>query len=119
MSAFLSTPPATDGAGRARPRTLRFRRFAAVLIALPLPLAACGDGPGTEEDLVNALTREDTFTTDEARCIAGAVFDQYGADEQAIGRISAASDFATLSGENGVEGFAESYDRILSACTGS
>jgi hypothetical protein len=110
MAAHRSSRPARS-AGVTLPLTLT--------LALALGLSACGGGgPGTEEELVTALTREDTFTQDEAECIASAVFDEYSADEEAIGRISAASDFDNLSGPDGVEGFAEFYDDTISACAG-
>jgi hypothetical protein len=108
----------------ARRTSLRSTRVtgapAALALALVFGLSACGGGgPGTEEDLVTALTREGTFSEDEAECIASSVFDEYGANEEALGRISAAGDFESLSGENGVEGFAEFYDDTISACTGA
>ena len=101
----------------AHPLLPRPLRLTGVALALALALGACtGGGPGSEEDLVTALTRDDTFTTPQAECIANAVFNEYGDDETALGRISAAADFESLSGEDGVEGFAAFYDRALDTC---
>jgi hypothetical protein len=82
-----------------------------------LALSACSGGPGSEEDLVTALTRNDTFSEAEAECIANAVFEEYGDNEDALGLISGASSYDDLTGSEGVEGFGEAFDRIVETCT--
>jgi hypothetical protein len=68
---------------------------------------------------VLALTHNDTFTTAEAECIAAAVFDEYGEDEDAISLISGASSFDELTSAEGVPGFDDFFRRAVSACTNS
>ncbi len=92
------------------------RRLLPLLLGLPLLLAACGGGPGSEEDLVNALTRDDSFSQDEATCIARAIFLEYGADEDALSIISGATSFEEITGVDGVDGFEEYFDRTVSQC---
>jgi hypothetical protein len=84
-----------------------------VMAALP----ACGGGPGSEEDLVAALTRNEAFTEAQATCIAAAVFAEYGDDEEALGKISGTADFADLTGPEGVDGFEETFEQIVEVCT--
>ena len=95
-------------------------RAAGVALALSLGLAACGGGgPGDQQDLVDSLTRESGFDKAQAECIAAAVFDKYGADKDALKKISGTGDYASLSGDGGVEGFGEFYDNTVDACTGT
>lgn len=95
-------------------------RAAGAALALSLTLAACGGGgPGNEEDLVNSLTREGGFEQAQAECIAAAVFNRYGADEDTLKQISGTGDYAALTGEGGVEGFGEFFDNTVDGCTGS
>ncbi len=94
-------------------------RAVSAAVVATVTLAACGGGPGTEQDLVNALTRDDGFTTTEAECIAGAVFDTYGSDEEALEKISGASSFEALGGPEGVEGFNDFFTRTVGICTNS
>lgn len=95
-------------------------RAVGVALALSLSLAACGGrGPGDQEDLVSALTREGGFDQAQAECIAAAVFDKYGADEDALKKISGTGDYAALTGDGGVEGFGEFFDNTVDACTGT
>ena len=97
-------------------------RMAIGLVALLVALPACSQdsGPGSEQDLVDALTRDDTFTQAEAECIANAVFTEYGTDEEALQRITRTDDYETLTGdgEGSVEGFGEVFDNAISACAG-
>lgn len=86
------------------------------LVATVLGLSACTGGPGDRDDLVSALTRDDSFSTAEAACIADAVFAEYGEDEDAIDKISGASSFDELTGTEGVAGFDEFFDNTISAC---
>lgn len=88
-------------------------------MVLAFGLSACTDGPGDENDLVNALTNGDAFTTAEAECIAAAVFAEYGEDEDAISLLSGTSSFEELSGTEGVPGFDDFFRRAISACTNS
>ncbi len=80
-------------------------------------LAACTDGPGDEADLVTALTRDDTFTTAEAECIASAVFAEYGTDDDAISKISGLGTYEELIGAEGVDGFDAFFTGAVRACT--
>lgn len=100
-------------------RRLSSLRRTAGLGALALGLVACTGGPGSEEDLVNALTRDRTFTRGEATCIAENVFAEYGDDEEALGKISGADDYEDLSGTEGVPGFAEFFENVVAGCTGT
>lgn len=92
------------------------------LTALALGLSACtGDtGPGDESELVEALTRDDTFTQAEGECIANAVFSEYGQDEEALKLITRTTDYETLTGdgEGSVAGFGQFFDNAVSGCTG-
>jgi len=98
-----------------RPRR-RFLASALGAVTLALSLSACTGGPGSEEDLVAALTRAETFSEDEAQCIAKAVFAEYGEDDDALKLISAAATFEELVGTEGVEGFKQTFDNALSGC---
>ncbi|MFV0523169.1 MAG: hypothetical protein ACK5RL_01570 [Acidimicrobiales bacterium] len=101
----------------------RAARTRSVLIAclatVALTATACTDGPGSEEDLVNALTRDDGFDQAQAECIANAVFNEYGENEDALKAISSAPDMAALDAEGGVPGFSEFFDRTVQTCSGS
>lgn len=93
------------------------RRLLPSLLGLALIASACSSGPGSEEDLVTALTRDDTFSTDEAECIASAVFDEYGADEDALSIISGAESYEAITGADGVDGFDAFFGNAVAACT--
>ena len=97
----------------------RIGRLAIAAVVLTFVLSACTDGPGDENDLVNALTNGDAFTTAEAECIAAAVFDEYGENEDAIGLISGTSNYEELSSTDGVPGFDDFFRLAVSACTNS
>lgn len=105
-----ASPPRRPAARRTGPLLL-------VLIALAVLVAGCGSGPGTREEFIDILTRNPNLTTEEATCISDAVFARYGADEEALGKISAAPDFEYLRGEEGVPGFAEFYDDTVLSCS--
>lgn len=79
-------------------------------------ISACTGGPGDRDDLVAALTRDDSFSQPEAACIADAIFAEYGADEDALGKISGAATFEELNGTDGVEGFEDFFNNTISAC---
>jgi hypothetical protein len=86
------------------------------LLALGLVATSCSSGPGSKQDFIEVLSRGDAMTTEEATCIADAVFDRYGDDSDALGKLSAAPDFEFLSSAEGIDGFAEFYDRAVQSC---
>lgn len=94
------------------------RRLATVggLFAIVLVAAGCGDGPGSREDLIAIIEQDGAFTTAEATCMADAVFERYGEDDDALGKISAADDFAFFDTEDGIPGFAEFFDTTVQTC---
>lgn len=92
------------------------KRLLLGLAATVLGLTACTGGPGDRDDLVAALTRDDTFTTAEATCIADAVFAEYGMDDDALGKISGVGSYEELTGTDGVEGFDDFFSNTVSAC---
>ncbi len=85
--------------------------------AAALVLAGCTSGPGSEAEFVEVLTRDDAFTATQAECLADAVFDQYQSDEDALGKISGATSYDFLVGEDGVEGFDEFLTAQVAECT--
>ncbi len=92
------------------------RRLAAGLGAMALLLAACTDGPGDEQDLVDALVEDDAFEQNVAECIAAAVFAEYGEDDDAIERISGLGTFEELDSAEGVPGFGEFFTETIDDC---
>ncbi|MGF1595857.1 MAG: hypothetical protein ACFCVK_02850 [Acidimicrobiales bacterium] len=102
-----------DRSARRRPRTL----LAAAAVLVVVATGCTGGGPGNQDDLVTALLLDDAFTEAEAECIAAAVFDEYGEDEGALGRISGAGSYKDLSGTDGVEGFDDFFTGAVRACT--
>lgn len=107
-------PPARRPPARRSP----LRRLVAAgagLVAVVV-LAGCSTGPGTQEEFVEVLTREGAFGAGEADCIAQAVFDEYGDDDDALGKISAAPDFAYFDTAEGIPGFSEFFDRTVQGC---
>ncbi len=95
-------------------RTLRLAPI--LLVGAALLATACGGGPGSRDDFIDVLTRDDNLTTEEATCITDAVFDRYEDDEDALGAISAAPSFDFLDGEDGVPGFTEFYEETVAGC---
>jgi hypothetical protein len=88
-----------------------------IVVALVALLAtACGGGPGTQEEFNEVLTRGDNLTEAEAECISTAVFDRYGDDEDALGKLSAAPDIEFLDGPEGITGFSEFFDEAVESC---
>jgi hypothetical protein len=55
--------------------------LAAIVTTLSLSLTACGGAP-SKDDLVDALTEDNTFTDDQAECIADEILDSDLSDEQ-------------------------------------
>lgn len=97
-------------------------RSRAVITALPLALAlvllvGCTGGPGDREDFIEVLRLDDGFNENEASCIADAVFDEYGEDNDALGKISGAESYEWLIGEEGVEGFEQFFPGVVADCT--
>lgn len=84
-----------------------------------LSASACTSGPGSEQDLVDALTRDDGFDQAQAECIANAVFNEYGENEDALKAISSAPDMASLDTPDGVPGFGAFFDQTVQTCGGS
>ena len=94
-----------------------FGRGTAALLFAVVVLAGCSGGPGSSEEFVEVLTRDGNLSEQEATCISEAVFDQYEADEDALKRISDASNIDSLNSEdNGVPGFVEFYDETVRGC---
>lgn len=92
------------------------RRTVAALLATFF-LAGCTSGPGSQDEFVDVLMRDDAFTENEATCIADAVFDEYAADEDALGKISGAESYEFLTGEDGVAGFDDFLTETVTGCT--
>lgn len=95
-------------------------RTAATVLALVgsiLLLAGCTGGPGNREDFIEVLRLDDAFNESEASCIADAVFDEYGDDNDALGKISGAESYEWLIGEDGVEGFDQFFPGVVADCT--
>lgn len=112
VSATQGRTPAPEGRGGKR-----WVRLAALALAAAATLAGCGGGPGSREEFVEILMRDDVFNENEAVCVADAVFDEYAADEDALGRISGASDYETLTSEDGVPGFDAFLTAAVTDCT--
>ncbi len=112
----------TSVAPRSRLRSSRRRplgrraRLGLAVASVALVATACGGGPGTQEEFNDILTRSGTISAAEADCISTAVFDEYGADEDALGKLSAAPDIEFLSGEEGIDGFGEFFDGTVAGC---
>lgn len=86
------------------------------LLALVLIVAGCGTSPGSREDLIEVITQDGAFTVEEATCIADAVFDRYGDDDDALGKISAADSYEFFDEDNGVPGFTAFFDETVVGC---
>lgn len=101
-----------------RPARSRRRSLLAVvgLLALGLLATSCSSGPGSKQDFIDVLSRDEMMTTEEATCIADQVFDRYGDDEDALGKLSAAPDFDFLNGAEGIDGFSDFYDQAVLSC---
>ena len=89
----------------------------AIVVAAGLLAAGCTGGPGSQDEFVEMLTRDDAFAANEAECIADAVFDEYGDDGDALQKISAAESYDFLTGEDGVTGFDEFFEATVADCT--
>ncbi len=109
----LSIPSGASGSDRVRRRG----GLVAALVAFGLLATGCTGGPGDRADFVDVLTRDDNFAANEAECIADAVFDRYGDDGSALGKISGAESYEYLIGEDGVEGFDEFFESTVADCT--
>ncbi|MEM9562906.1 MAG: hypothetical protein AAGA93_09830 [Actinomycetota bacterium] len=113
MTSVAPSPPAN---GRPDRRRARLAGPVAAFCALALLATACGGGPGTQEEFNEILMRGDNLTADEADCISTAVFDEYGEDQDALGKLSAAPDIEFLDGPDGIPGFTEFFDSAVDGC---
>ncbi len=95
----------------------RTQGVALVAAVAALSLAGCTSGPGSQAEFVDVLTRDDAFTQPQAECLADAVFDEYGNDDDALGKISGATSYEFLTGEDGVDGFDEFLSAQVAECT--
>ncbi len=114
----MMTSPIKDKTPTSQPKGPKARASLLALVAASsLALAACSGGPGTQEEFVEVLQREDTFTEAEATCIADDVFETYGDDSDALDLLSGADTWADIAGEGGIEGFQSYYETLVSDCT--
>ncbi|MEM8924692.1 MAG: hypothetical protein AAGD35_14410 [Actinomycetota bacterium] len=96
---------------------MKTARLLPLLLGSAFLVSACTGGPGSRDDLVAALTRDDSFTQAEASCIADAIFAEYGEDEDALSVLSGSASYSEISSASEVEGFDEFFDNTISACT--
>jgi len=87
-----------------------------LVTVLGLTGSACSEGPGTEEDLISSLTRDDVFSEGEAGCIADIVFDEWGNDDDALAQISSAASYEDLIGPDGIDGFGDIFATAVKTC---
>jgi hypothetical protein len=88
-------------------------------------MVGCSGSPGTQQDFVDVLSRNDYLTEDQATCIAQAVFAEYGDNPDVLGRLSGAggsSDGSTqydqlIEGDNAIDGFDEFFTDTVNVCT--
>ena len=76
--------------------------LAAIVTTLSLSLTACGGAP-SKDDLVDALTEDNTFTDDQAECIADEILDSDLSDEQLEAFNEDSLEDTDLSGEEQAE----------------
>lgn len=104
----------------ARSRSSRSRRgpILGVVAALAILTTACsGGGTGTQEDLTSMLQRDSGLTEAQAECISEKIFDEYGEDDRALDKLSAASSMAEIDDpEDGVPGFTEFLTATVATC---
>jgi hypothetical protein len=84
--------------------------------AVALVATACGGGPGSQEDFTAVLQRDGALTESEATCISDRVFERYGDDEDALGKLSAAPSMEFLDGPDGIAGFTDFFDSTVESC---
>ncbi len=86
------------------------------MAGLALVVSGCTGGPGTQAEFVEVLMLNDNFNEVQADCIAEAVFDEYGEDNDALQKISGAESYEYLLGEDGVDGFGPFFDDVVTGC---
>jgi hypothetical protein len=95
-------------------------RLLGATAVLAIVLSGCSNsGPGSEEDLTKALTREGGFDDGQATCITAAVFDKYSSDDAALKKLSHATSYEQLTATDGIPGFADFFDNAVNGCTGN
>lgn len=82
-----------------------------------LLLAGCTAGPGSKEDYIDVLQRDETFSETQATCIADRVFEKYGDDKAAIDLLSGAKSWEQLTGPEGIDGFEAFHTTVVTECT--
>ncbi len=119
MTNQIITRPITPRSEPSRPagRVRRRAGLVSSIVVLAFIATGCTGGPGDRADFVEVLTRDDNFAVGEAECIADAVFDRYGEDGNALGKISGAESYEYLTGPDGVEGFDEFFESTVNDCT--
>lgn len=107
----------------ARTRSHRSRGPLLGLVAAVAVLAtSCsGGGTGTQEDLTSMLQRNsdgtEILTDAQAECLSQAIWDEYGTDDRALGKLSAASSMEDIEDpENGVPGFTDFLAGAVATC---
>jgi hypothetical protein len=93
-----------------------------LVAALAVLATSCsGGGTGTQEDLTSMLQRDsdgtEILTTEQAECLSQAIWDEYGEDDRALDKLSAASSIEEIEDpENGVPGFTEFLTGAVATC---
>lgn len=106
------SPQAEETASRSSSKVALF-----FLLMTALLTACTAGGPGTQEELQQILAEDGNLDETQASCVASAVFEEYGEDNDALSKISAADSLSDLEGENGVAGFNDFYSATLNGCT--
>ncbi len=83
----------------------------AAVLSLGLLLSACGGDSADHDALVRALTSQDQMSTEEATCVADAIFAEGKFEEDEL--KEAAADIKA------VTGFEDAVTSAIETCTGS
>ncbi len=86
-------------------------RTVAALVSLGLLLSACGGDSVDHEALVTALTSQDQMSTEEATCVADAIFAEGKYEDDDMKK--AAADITS------VPGFEDAVTSAIETCTGA